>query len=157
MLRQAGPGIGAFDVPNFTRVDQGLETLYANMSDAHVVNGQIVGSFWSDGYFLAKFDNASSRWTRIESPTWTSNAKFGSSVIRFDNDYSLDNGETWRDAPSLSDAVPNVSFRAERFRNQAIPNRRSASRQQRRLELTAATFALRNRPRAEQSGLDQGS
>ena len=115
MLRRAGPGIGAFDVPNFTRVDQGLEALYANMSDAHVVNGQIVGSFWSDGYFLAKFDNASNRWNRIESPTWTSNAKFGGSVIRFDNDYSLDNGETWRDAPSLSDAVPNVSFRAERF------------------------------------------
>ena len=56
MLRRAEPGIGAFDVPNFTRVDQGLETLYANMSDAHVINGQIVGSFWSDGYFLAKFD-----------------------------------------------------------------------------------------------------
>ena len=63
--------------------------------------------------FFGEIRQCVNRWNCIESPTWTSNAKFGSSVIRFDNDYSLDNA-SWRDS-SLSDAVPNVSFRAERF------------------------------------------
>ena len=115
MLRRAEPGLQAFDVSGFEKLDDGLETLYVNMMNAAYINGQIVGEFWSDGSFLAKFDTNTQQWVKIDKPTWSSVVKFGGSVIRYENNYSLDNGTSWRDTPSLSDAVPNVANREPRF------------------------------------------
>lgn len=67
----------------FTKADDGLDRLYVNLSSAHLVNGEIVGSFYSTSAFIAVYEQDENRWSRLQgAEDYTGgNIEFGSRVI----------------------------------------------------------------------------
>lgn len=104
--------VAAYAPESFVEAGEGLERLYASISGGGVVNGEIVGTFYSQNSFSAVFNRDTNQWQRLSRAGQSigGDVELGQKVILdrgfgASNAFSLDTGASWGVFPGINEAV----------------------------------------------------
>jgi len=86
--------------PGFKRMDNGLSALHPSPSAMQIYNGKIFASI--EGY-LMRWDARNEIWVTVKNNLESWDMILDPEVIRSEEEYSLDGGNTWRSLPALGD------------------------------------------------------